>query len=523
MRYLSILLFTAGAVTLGVELSASRLLEPAFGNSQIVWAALIGLILLYLALGAWLGGKLADRFPRRRELDYTMTIAAAGIALAATFSRPVLLLAANGMAHFEVGILAGSLLAVFLLFSIPGILLGTASPWVLRLALDDVAGSNRTGHIAGRLTALSTTGSLLGTFLPVLWLIPSYGTRLTFFILALTLLAVVTVGSLRDSYRWLPLGVLIGVLLLAFFTKPGLPILLNNSDTGDVIFADESLYNTIVVRQWGPERHLKLNEGIGLHSVYHPQMRMSNGIWDYFLLAPLFRSAPAVPTLKDRLLLIGLAAGTVSQLYTDIYGPLPITGIELDPEIIEVGQKYFDMTEPNLTPIAADGRTWLAQQPADAKWSFIAVDAYRPPYIPFHLTTVEFFQLTHEHLTDDGVLAINVGRTATDFALVDALAATARQVYPSVFLLDEPGPPDTLANTLLVATKKPVTLESTFLANVASLPQNLPAEFRDFAHQATQVAHVATPPASAPIFTDDRAPVERIVHSIILDFLTSNK
>src|SRR3954447_20264852 len=104
MRYLSILLFTVGAVTLGMEFSASRLLEPAFGNSQIVWAALIGLILLYLALGAWLGGKLADRFPRRRELDYTMTIAAAGIALAATISRPVLLLAANGMAHFEVGL-----------------------------------------------------------------------------------------------------------------------------------------------------------------------------------------------------------------------------------------------------------------------------------------------------------------------------------------------------------------------------------------------------------------------------------
>ena len=103
MRYLSILLFTAGAVTLGMEFSASRLLEPAFGNSQIVWAALIGLILLYLALGAWLGGKLADRYPQRRELDYTMITAAAGIALAATFSRPVLLWAANGMATLKSG------------------------------------------------------------------------------------------------------------------------------------------------------------------------------------------------------------------------------------------------------------------------------------------------------------------------------------------------------------------------------------------------------------------------------------
>ena len=179
MRYLATLVFTVGAVTLGMELSASRLLEPAFGNSQIVWAALIGLILLYLAIGAWIGGRLADRFPRQRELDYTMSIAAAGIALAATVSRPVLTLAANSMASLAVGYLASALLAVFLLFSIPGILLGAASPWALRLALAQTT-TRHTGQIAGRLTAISTTGSLVGTFLPVLWLIPTVGTRWTF-------------------------------------------------------------------------------------------------------------------------------------------------------------------------------------------------------------------------------------------------------------------------------------------------------------------------------------------------------
>jgi predicted membrane-bound spermidine synthase len=251
-------------------------------------------------------------------------------------------------------------------------------------------------------------------------------------------------------------------------------------------------------------------------------MLLSQGIWDYFLLAPLFRSAPSLPTHDERLLLIGLAGGTVSELYTNIYGPLPITGVELDPQIITVGQRYFGMTQPNLTAVAADGRRWLAQQPTDASWNFIAVDAYRPPYIPFHLTTVEFFQLTHKHLAADGVLAINVGRTPTNFALVDALAATALQVYPTVFLLDEPGPPGTLGNTLLVATKMPVTLETTLLANVVMLPATMHAEFRDFAQQATQVARVATPPSTAPIFTDDHAPVERIVHSIILDFLTTH-
>ncbi len=173
-KYLYLLVFTTGAVTLGMELSASRLLEPAFGSNQIVWAALIGMILLYLAIGAWLGGKLADRFPRRRELDYTVTLAAIGVALAPAVSRPVLHMAIVGMEGLTVGLLAGSLLAMLLLFGIPGILLGTTSPWVVRLAVDDL---DQTGRVAGRLYAIATAGSLVGTFIPVLWLIPTVGTR----------------------------------------------------------------------------------------------------------------------------------------------------------------------------------------------------------------------------------------------------------------------------------------------------------------------------------------------------------
>lgn len=518
MNYLPILVFATGAVTLGMELSASRLLEPTFGNNQIIWAALIGLILLYLALGAWLGGKLADRFPRRRELDITITLAAVGVALAPTLAKPVLQMAAVGMAGFAVNLLVGALLAVLLLFSIPGILLGTATPWAIRLS---VARVDEAGRTAGRLSAIATAGSLAGTFLPVLWLIPAYGTRWTFFLLALGLLVVVSVGSLRHAHRWAPLLGLAVVAALALISRPGGPLVFGSAAQGEVIYADESAYNTIVVRQWGSERHLKLNDGIGMHSVYHPDMLLSQGIWDYFLLAPLFNPPPALATADDSLLLIGLAAGTVSELYTNIYGPLPITGVELDPQIIEVGQRYFGMTQPNLTAIAADGRGWLSQQPESARWSLIAVDAYRPPYIPFHLTTVEFFRQMRAHLTEDGVLAINVGRTPTNFSLVDAMAATAGEVFPTIFLVDEPGPPHTLGNTLLVATVRPAGLDN-LRANVAALPATLPAAFRDFAVQAQGYARAAAPPPGTPVFTDDRAPVERIVHSIILDYLRGN-
>lgn len=218
------------------------------------------------------------------------------------------------------------------------------------------------------------------------------------------------------------------------------------------------------------------------------------------------------------LLLIGAAAGTVAGLYTEIYGPVAITGVELDPEILRVGEKYFAAVWPNYAPVAADGRRWLAEQPSEARFDVIAIDAYRPPYIPFHLTTVEFFELVRDHLTDNGVVAVNVGRSDVNYSLVDAMAATMQQIFPSVFIVDEPGPPATLANSLVVATKQPTTFAQ-FEANIVALPDTLPAEFIAFVNNAALHARQAMPPSGAPIFTDDRSQVEQVVHGLIMDFL----
>jgi predicted membrane-bound spermidine synthase len=525
MRYLSLLVFTTGAATLGMELSASRLLEPAFGNNQVIWAALIGLILLYLAVGAWLGGVLADRYPQRWALDLAVTLGAVGVALVPLLSRPVLGLAVNSLTRFETGMLTGALLAVLLLFSVPATLLGTATPWAIRLSVDDLT---ETGHVAGRLGATATAGSLVGTFLPVLWLIPTFGTRWTFFLLALGVLMVQLLGNLRNRHRWVPLAGLAAVLTMALLSQPNSSLRAHWDEVtgGEILYEDESLYNYIAVRQWGSERHLELNDGVGIHSIYHPNSVLSFGIWDYFLLAPFFQPDPGqvAATIEagappiENMLLIGLAAGTVSELVTDLYGPVEITGIELDSQIIEVAQEYFAMDQPNLAPVAADGRAWLAQQPPAAQWELIAIDAYRPPYIPFHLTTVEFFELVREHMTEEGVLAINVGRTDTNFALVDALTATLLQIFPTVYAIDEPGPPATLANTLVIAVQQPVDVTDV-RTTLEDLPVSLLSELRTFAADAAAAVREVAQQPEAPVFTDDRAPVERVVHQIILDYL----
>src|SRR5512145_1190517 len=178
--------------TLGVELSASRLLDPFFGNSLVIWAAIIGLMLLYLTAGYVIGGRWADRDPRESTLFQITAWGAFLVGLVPFIAAPVLRFSVEGFADYNVGILLGSLTGVLILFSLPITLLGTVSPFAIRLTLRDV---QHGGNTAGSIYALSTLGSLVGTFLPVLLLIPAIGTRLTFFTLAIILL-LVSLGGL---------------------------------------------------------------------------------------------------------------------------------------------------------------------------------------------------------------------------------------------------------------------------------------------------------------------------------------
>jgi len=181
--------FTGGMTTLGVELSASRLLDPFFGNSLIIWAVLIGTVLLYLTVGYYVGGKWADRRPHYHVLYQIVAWASFLLGLVPFVARPVLLWSMEGFARYSAGILAGSLLGVIALFAVPITLLGCVSPFAIRLLMQE-EGVEHSGNVAGGLYALSTVGSLVGTFLPVLVLIPNIGTRNTFLLLAFVLLAV---------------------------------------------------------------------------------------------------------------------------------------------------------------------------------------------------------------------------------------------------------------------------------------------------------------------------------------------
>jgi spermidine synthase len=509
-RFLTLAVFVSGMTALAVELAASRLLGNVFGTSNLVWANIIGLILVYLTAGYFLGGRWADRNPSPTVFYRIMAWAALTTGIVPVISRPVLLSAAGAVEKLDAAIVLGSFGSVLILFSVPVTLMGCISPFAIRLAIRDVQAA---GDVSGRLYAVSTLGSIIGTFLPVLWLIPSIGTARTFFAFAALLLLVALAGLWRTDRRlallhlWMPLA-----LAVLYFLGTGRPI----KETAGQIYERESAYNYIQVVEHDGIRYLRLNEGEGMHSVYGPSLLLTGGTWDYFLAAPFFNPPPHTPDDVRSLAVVGLAAGTAAAQYTKIYGAIPIEGYEIDPVILEVGREYFDMTEPNLDALAVDGRWGLAH--SRRSFSVIAVDAYRPPYIPPHLTTVEFFRIVRDRLSADGVVTINVARLPDDRRLIEGLAATLGEVFPSVYVTDVPFS----MNSILYATVKPTTIQN-LLTNYQALKSaaGIPPELVTVLEWAIQ--NFQPTPQGGTAFTDDRAPIEQLTNAMVIQFVLSGR
>lgn len=189
--YLLIAAAVAGGGGMALEMAASRLLLPYYGDSHLIWANLIGLILAALTVGYYVGGKLADRNPSRRSLTVLFAISGVWTLLVPLVSSPLLSAVQHAFPVSQLGFIVSSLIGVLLLFAPPTFLLGCVSPYVIRLSLPDVASA---GNVAGGVYAVSTVGSMLGTFGSALWLMPAYGLRVTFAVIAIVLLATAVLG-----------------------------------------------------------------------------------------------------------------------------------------------------------------------------------------------------------------------------------------------------------------------------------------------------------------------------------------
>ncbi len=485
------LIFAVGAASLGAEIAAARLLAPYFGASTIIWANTIGVVLVSLSIGYWLGGRFADRHPTRTGMSLLCLIAALLLGAIPFIAIPFLDVSVEALDTVSAGAFIGSLIAVLVLVAPPVVLLGAASPYAIRLATDTV---ETAGTIAGRIYAISTVGSLVGTFSAALFLIPVIGTRRTFLIFALALAVVATLG-LRWRYMVAPLALAAAIALPVGIIKAG--------SEGHVIFEAETPYQYVRVVEEGKSRYLELNEGKAVHSMYRKGSYLTNNIWDTYLVMPF--AALAKP--PKRVAMLGNAAGTTARAYGHYFPRTVFDAVEIDAKLTEVGRRYFDLKNPRMHIYHEDARPFLRK--SKNKYDVIALDAYRQPYIPFYLTTKEFFQLVAEHLTKQGVAIVNVGHPEGNDDLEDVLAATMAEVFPTV--LRYPAEP---TNTVLLGSYGPAS-GALLKARAARLPSDLRPIARRAASGITKAA------TGGQVYTDDIAPVEWLIDKSIVKYAAS--
>lgn len=501
---LNVVVFVSGAVLMALEIVGSRVLAPYFGNSIFVWGSLISVVLAALSLGYYWGGWLSEQSPSFRRLLLLLLIPGALI-----FVLPFVYPAINHwVASVDFGNRLNPLIASTIFFLLPGIFLGTISPYAIRLAATNLS---EVGSTAGTLYALSTCGSIFGTLVTAFYLIPTIGVSKIIHSLGMTLvmlsLALWPMARLRQDKR---VVVTKTAATLFVFTTIYAILLSALSASAKTIFEKDSFYHRIRVEEDDEARHLyfdrTLQSSMNLNDPTSLRLLYSR----YTSLGLAFK-----PDTK-KMLLIGLGGGSIPKKYHKDFPSLEIDVAEIDPAVIDVAKKYFFFREgKNLRAHAQDGRLFLVRSPL--RYDQILLDAYYTDAIPFHLTTREFFQVAERRLTAGGVLVVNVIGAVTGPAsrITRSIAKTLSEVFPQVYAFAARRPHnvslDTIQNVIIVATKDRKRIDIREITKrAASLGRDLfPEPMTDIA---ASYYEAKLPDHDVPVLTDDYAPTDSLLH-----------
>lgn len=484
-HFLRLTVFLTGLVVMAVELTASRLLAPAFGSSLFVWTNLIGVVLFALSAGYYFGGKLADRHGGSKARGYlfgVIFLTGILITLVPLVSQPVFGFSYRTLLGAGHSVLLTSLVATGILFAVPLLLLGMVTPLAARIALQEL---KTAGSVVGQLYAFSTVGSLVGTFLPVLVMIPHIGSEPTFFFCGGGLMLLGLVGLKRPLLIvLLPLP-----LLVAWLIKGPLPV--------GTVFRGESVYSHVEVREMpSGTRMLLTDEGIGAQSIYHPQEILTGMYFDYAALLPLL-----YPEGRN-FLFVGLGAGTSARIVAHFFPKISLTGVEIDPLLLTLGQRFFALDEIPVETVVADARVFLEQ--SGRRYDFIMVDVYKADgTIPFHLATREFFETVKSRLTPHGILYLNTSIPTADSKLVQVFQNTLAAVFPYTY------ESRLKFNSLFFAFKEPLVRERLASGQV-------PKQLQSHAAQLARAKPIPFDPGG-PVSQDAHSQVELLSGQLIFD------
>lgn len=484
---------------LSLEIIASRVLAPYFGNSIYVWGSLIGVFLAALSIGYAVGGRFADRHP-------SPALFSGIVFLAGLLTVPIPLIAApvlERIARASAGPQLSPLLGAIALFVVPSIVMGMVSPFAVRLRARTVA---TMGQTAGSLYALSTVGSIVGTLATSFVLINYLGVRAIITLMGFLLMGMAVLGWLT-ARRLVPAAagaVLVVVLAAGGFAQP------SSDQSSGTIYAKDTVYHRITISDEGSIRYLRLDNYWQSARDRDNPRRTVFAYADYMHLPLIFVAKPS------RMTMIGLGGGTVPDRYVSDYPSVTVAVAEIDPQVAAAAQQYFSVRLGDRLSIdTRDGRLHL-RLTADPQ-DIIMTDAYLKDTIPFHLATREFFALAKSRLAPGGVVAANIigALDGPDSRLFRAIYKTVREVFTTVYVFPvdfgQYGSPNALRNIIIVATDAPAISADEIVRRARALAAGRVVTVDRFVDAAGTVYQSPIRTNDVPVLSDDFAPVDALI------------
>lgn len=497
---LEVTVFVCGALVMIFEIIGSRILSPFLGASTYIWTSLIGVILAALSLGYWLGGRLADKKPDVKILASVIFVSGGLIALTVLIKDVLLSLIASAAIMIELK----AMLAAILLFAPASICLGIVTPFAVRLRMTTV---EETGQTVGRLYALSTIGSIVGTFAAGFFLIPFVGSVRTLYMIAGGLIFL-SIFLAPLSLSKLNIAAIVLFILGVTASEGGAYALRYTSGVYDIDteYSRVQVFETKDPITLRPIRALATDPYFVQSATFLDSDDLVLEYGQYYHLIRHFK-----PDLM-KTLMIGGAGYTFPREYLRSYPGARIDVVEIDPGMTQIARDHFRMKEnPRMHIFHEDGRMFI-NRVEDARYDAILMDAFGSLFsVPHHLTTVEAVTQFHRILSKDGVIVFNLGAAISGEGskFLAAELATYRKVFPYVYIfkvnLDYPN--ERLQNLIMVASKS----------------ENPPVATSDpFMEQLLTHLYIGQLPGGSEFLTDDLSPVE-YYNSIAQDLYLRNR
>jgi predicted membrane-bound spermidine synthase len=480
---------------MSVEIMASRLLAPYYGDTVYLWGSLIAVIMTALAIGYRQGGQKADIYSNNIELSNIILVAGVFIIMIPLSTPYVLEL----VQWIQVPTIYEPLLPSAILLTVPSIYLGMVSPYALRLSAKNLT---NIGGVSGGLSSLNTVGGIVGTFLTVFLLIPNFGTREIITSLGVILVSVSMIGREWEYFALIVLLMIILVVPSNFFI--GKLVVLGS---GTHVYSVDTPYSSLnVVDDWG-----KKTRTLYLDDFSHSKMYLNDSVKPVFKYTDFFNLAFGYSSNITSVLFIGGGGFSGPKQFLADYPWVRVDVVEIDSVVVDVAYKFFNVpsNQPRLKVFIDDGRSYLKES---SKYDLIILDAYSKSYVPFHLMTQEFFSIVAEHLNDEGVLVSNIiGSTLGDTSrLLWSQVFTAKMSLPSVSLYRTQDVPESVVqNIILIAGKRNLSLEE--------VTQNIESSGVSRRHiNFLDSLYTREVPEDGLILRDNYAPVEDLLNPVTL-------